>query len=233
MFVNLRKSINVPGIAGFALAAWFAVAQDWSLPEFCWATWLGGLLYAWLCVFSAAIHIILTAGSARAACAAEMPFLQRIPRPFFSLGMAALALCAALLAFYLYSYLFFFYGLFLSVFAGMQPQALFGSNGFINSDFFTPVLYLLERYWPVAAGMALANAGDFFRPHPWKRVLLPMENEIVRIHVFVLAVPFISLIAWAIFSEAYQAVAIVLLMGVLYLMPKKQTAGSQPGAMLA
>lgn len=50
--MNLRTSINLYGIAGFVLAAWFAVVQEWSLPEFCWATWLGGLLYAWLCVFA-------------------------------------------------------------------------------------------------------------------------------------------------------------------------------------
>jgi len=222
--VKLRSLINPYGCAGFALAAWFAIVQKWSLPEFCWATWLGGLLYAWLCVFSAAVHIMLVAGSLRPACEKRLPFVRRVPHGAFVLGVSVLAACGALLAFRLYNYLFGFYGIFLSVFAEMEPHALFGRNGFINSDFYTPVMYLIERLWPLGAGIAIANWSDFTRPQPWKRVVFPMEQEIVRLHLFVLALPFISMLAWAVFGDDYQTVAIVLLMGLLYLMPKKQPA---------
>ena len=225
--MNLRKSINPYGILAFALSAWFAVVQQWSLPEFCWSIWLGGLLYAWSCVCAAAIQILLSAGSLRAACDMRLPLLQRVPQPVFFLGVAAVVVCAGMLSFRLSCFLFGFYGLFLSVFAEMEPHELFGRNGFINSDFFTPVMYLVEWFWPVAVGIIIANWRDFVRPQPWKRVLLPVEREILRLHLFVLALPFFSMLAWFLLGEAYQTGAIVLLMGLLYLIPKKQLVGGQ------
>jgi hypothetical protein len=219
--MNLRTSINPYGMLAFVLTAWYAVAQQWSLPEFCWATWLGGLLYAWMCVFSAAVHITITAGTLKPACEKRLPFVQRLPLWGFAAGVSLAALCASLIALRLYNYLFGFYGIFLSVFAEMQPHALFGRNGFINSDFYTPVMYLIERLWPLGAGIAIANWRDFTAPMPWKRVFFPMEREIVRLHLFVLGLPFISLLAWAVFGDAWQRPAIVLLLAVFYLAPKK------------
>jgi hypothetical protein len=171
---------------------------------------------------------MLIAGTLRPACEQRLPFLQRIPHAAFLAGAAVLSACAALLAFRLYNYLFAFYGLFLSVFAEMQPHALFGRNGFINSDFYTPVMYLAERLWPLGVGIVIANWRDFTRPMPWKRVFFPMEREIVRLHLFVLALPFISMIAWATFADAWQTPAIVLLLAVLYLAPKKNGNTRKP-----
>jgi hypothetical protein len=37
----------------------------------------------------------------------------------------------------------------------------------------------------------------------------------------ILALPFFSLIAWALLGNAYQSITILLLMGLLYLLPKK------------
>jgi hypothetical protein len=45
---------------------------------------------------------------------------------------------------------------------------------FINSDFYTPLMYLVERFWPMAVGVLIANWEDFFQKNPWKRVLLPL-----------------------------------------------------------
>jgi hypothetical protein len=222
--VKVRTSINPYAIIAFGLTAWYAVVQQWSLPEFCWATWLGGLVYAWLCVATAAVQLLLAAGTFRGVCEQRLPFVQRIPPRLFPLIVVILTVAAALLAFRLYSYLFAFYGIFLSVFAEMQPHALFGRNGFINSDFYTPVMYLLERLWPLAVGIALANWSDLTGPQPWKRVFLPMDREIVRLHLFVLGLPFFSLISWALFGNAWQTPTIVLLLGVLYLVPKKSAS---------
>jgi len=226
--MNLRKSIDLYGIAAFFLTVWYAVVQQWSLPEFCWATWLGGLLYAWLCVFSAAVHTMLVAGSLKQACEKRLPFVQRVPPAAFALCVSVLAACAALLAFRLYNYLFAFYGLFLSVFAEMQPYSLFGRNGFINSDFYTPVMYLIVRLWPLGVGIALANWRDFTRPMPWKRIFFPMEREIVRLHLFVLSMPFIAMIAWALVGQDYQTPTIIVLLGVLYLAPRKRARTHVP-----
>lgn len=131
-----------------------------------------------------------------------------------------MALIAGGLAFYLYSYLFGFYGIFLSVFAEMEPHALFGRNGFINSDFFTPVTYLLGNFWPMVAGTLLANAGDLVRGNPWQRFV--PGHEILRMHVLAIGMPFLALIAWVLFRDSYQQPTIVVLMCLFYLMPKSR-----------
>ncbi len=220
---DLKTVVNPYAAVGFGLASVSAVTQHWSLPEFCWSTWLAGLVYVWGCTLTAALQIVLTARSDQAAYAERLPFVRGIPPRFFLLGVTAIALATGLLAFYLCAFVFGFYGLFLSVFAEMEPMALFGRNGFINSDFFTPVMHLAVRFWPMAVGVLIANREDLSRQNPWRRVLLPFESEILRMHVMILALPVFSMIAWALFREAYQSITIVLLMGLFYLLPKKRS----------
>jgi hypothetical protein len=105
----------------------------------------------------------------------------------------------------------------------MQPLNLFGRNGFINSDFFTPVTYLAQIYWPMILIVLIANVEDFVQKNAWQRIVLPFKsNEIVRIHVMILALPFLMMLTWAFFKGAYQQLTIVLLIGVFYLIPKKR-----------
>jgi hypothetical protein len=219
-----RPPINYFGLIGFGLAAVFAVAKEWSLPQFCWGAWLAGLTYVWVNIITASLKIILSAGASRTGYADRLPFLRRIFPPVFVLGLSVLSIGVGYLAFRIYSFVFGFYGLFLSVFAEMEPATLFGRNGFINSDFYTPVVYLVEQFWPIPVGVLIANWGDFLRGNPWKRVLLPVEDEILRMHIMVLALPALSVVAWAVVGEAYQSITIVLLMAVLYLLPKKAPA---------
>ena len=219
--MTLRTAINPYGVVGFGLASVFAVPQEWSLPEFCWSTWLAGLAYSWVCIGTATIQIILTARSDKAAYEERFPFLRRFSPGILLLGMTVISVSIGLLAFRIYSFVFGFYGLFLSVFAEMEPLSLFGRNGFINSDFFTPLIHLIDRFWPMVAGVLISNWEDFFRKNPWKRILLPFQKEILRIHVMILALPFLSLIAWALLGDAYQSITILLLMGLFYLLPKK------------
>jgi hypothetical protein len=73
----------------------------------------------------------------------------------------------------------------------------------------------------MAAGALITNWKDFFLETPWKRIMLPFQAEILRIHIMTLALPFLSLLAWAIFRGAYQPATIVLLMGIFYLLPKR------------
>jgi hypothetical protein len=218
---TLRTAINPYGVIGFGLASVFAVTEEWSLPEFCWSTWLAGLVYSWSCIGTATIQIILTARSDKAAYDGRFPFLRRFSPNVLLLGVTVISVSVGLLAFRIYSFLFGFYGLFLSVFAEMEPLSLFGRNGFINSDFFTPVMHLVDRFWPMVVGVLITNWEDFFRKNPWKRILLPLQKQILRMHVMILALPFFSLIAWALLGNAYQSITILLLMGLFYLLPKK------------
>jgi hypothetical protein len=197
------------------------VAQEWSLPEFCWSIWLAGLVYTWGCTLTASLQIVLRSRKDLAAYEKHFPVVKRLPPPIYVVCVMVIGTAAGLLAFRIYSYLFGFYGVFLSVFAEMEPVELFGRNGFINSDFFTPVMHLLERFWPMAAGVLIANWEDFLRTPPWKRMFAPARKEVLRLHGMILALPVFTLIAWAIFGESYAAATIILLMGLLFLLPGK------------
>ncbi len=184
---------------------------------------MAGLVYSWACVITAAIRILLTARKEKGTYEISMPFLQRVSPHVFFVGITLAITLIGWIALYGYSYLFAFYGLFLSVFAEMEPHSLFGRNGFINSDFATPVTYLIGRFWPMILGTLIANADDFVKNKTWKGILLPFRsNEILRIHILTLALPFLTLIAWALFRTAYQPITLVLLIGLFYLLPKKR-----------
>jgi hypothetical protein len=221
----IKSPFHPAGLIGFGLASSFSVVQKWSLQEFCWSTWLAGLVFSWTCVAIAAAQILLTAGTERSRYEKKFAFLRKVP-PLA--GHAAIFLTGALIgcaALILYTYLFGFYGLFLSVYAEMEPHSLFGRNGFINSDFFTPVVYLTRELWPMALGTLIASVPDLLRGDPWKRVLLPIQSEVIRMHVMVVALPFLTLLAWALFGTNYQPVTIVLLIALFFLLTKRGRKG--------
>lgn len=206
-------------LAGLSLAAAAAVAGDWSLAEFCWSTWLAGLLFTWLCVLTGGLQIVFTAPQWRGMLERHLPDLRRLsPRAFATLTIGTAAVLTAV-AFQAYSFAFGFYGLFLSFFAEMEPNALFGRNGFINSDFWTPVRYLVVTFWAMSIGTIVAHGRGIVRTNPWKRMLLPVATEIMRVHVMVVVMPVLALIAWAWLGDSYQSVVVVLLMVAFYLLP--------------
>ena len=226
----MKTFINIYGIVGFGLASVFAVIDEWSLPEFCWSAWLTGLIYVWACVAASVVKIILTGKVDRGTYEERLPLLRNISSGAYTLGLMVVGVLVGFLAFQIYSYLFGFYGLFLSVFAEMEPLSLFGRNGFINSDFYTPVSYLVVHFWPMAVGALIANWEDFIlHESSWRGIFLPFHREILRMHILTLALPFFSLIAWALFRDAYQPATIVLLMGILYLLPRKTLRNNRPG----
>jgi len=210
-------------LVAFGLTSYLAIVQKWSLQEFCWCVWLAGLFYSWTCVITAVIQIMLTARSQKEFYDAKVPFVKKVSPELFALGIIPITLLIGFIALYIYTWIFSFYGLFLSVFAEMNPVSLFGRNGFINSDFFTPVTYLAGIFWPMIVATLVANADDFLRQNAWKRIVLPFkDNEIVRIHMMIIVMPFLMMVTWALFKDAYQQLTIVLLIGIFYLIPKKR-----------
>jgi hypothetical protein len=209
-------------LVAFGLTSYLAIVQKWSLQEFCWCVWLAGLFYSWTCVVTAVIQIMLTSRGQKDYYDAKVPFMKNVSPEVFALGIIPVTLLIGFIVLYIYTWIFSFYGLFLSVFAAMQPANLFGPNGFINSDFFTPVTYLAESYWPMIMATLIANADIFLRKNPWERIVLPFKhNEILRIHIMILAMPFLAMISWALFKGAYHQLTIILLIGIFYLLPKK------------
>jgi hypothetical protein len=220
----MKSLLNIAiNLLAFGLTSYLAIVQKWSVQELCWSVWLAGLFYSWTCVTTSAIQILLTARTQKEYYDTAVPFIKRISLELFALAIIPVTLLVGWIALYLYCYLFSFYGLFLSVFAEMEPHSLFGRNGFINSDFFTPVTYLAENLWPMILATLIANADDFLQKKPWERILFPFKsNTILRIHIMTIALPFLMMIAWALFKEAYQQLTIVLLIGIFYLLPKKR-----------
>jgi hypothetical protein len=217
-FLNYAVSL-----IAFSLTSCLAIVQKWSVQEFCWCVWLAALFYSWTCVITAVFQIMLNSRANKKYYDAKVPFIKNISPGVFTLGMIPVTLLIGFVALYIYCWIFSFYGLFLSVFAEMQPLNLFGRNGFINSDFFTPVTYLAQIYWPMILIVLIANADDFVQKNAWQRIVLPFKsNEIVRIHVMTLALPFLMMLTWAFSQGAYQQLTIVLLIGIFYLIPKKR-----------
>lgn len=213
--------------AFLATSGW-ALLERWSLPEFCWTTWLTGLVYAWACVVSGAVQVVWTARRDRRDYADFHPALGRISQGAFLLVVTAAVAVAASLALYVYTYIYSFYGLFLSVFAEMKDNPMFVRNGYINSDFWSPVMYLLERFWPMVLAALAANGMDLAAVKPWWRILLPiLSNEVLRVHLFVLALPVVTLLAWALFKTDYQPVTVVLLLGLFFLVPRGRSKEAQ------
>lgn len=219
-----RARINIYGVAGFIMASCFAVIQEWSLPEFCWSTWLAGLVLAWLCILTLIFRFILTARSQKTSFETIIPVFKYLPYLIFQIGVTIVVLLAGWLAFRLCNFVFAFYGIFLSVFAAMEPESYFGANGFINSNFYSPVAYLLQNFWPTVLGILIAKINTVQRHFNWKLSLQHLSNEIVCMHIFVLAIPFLSLIIWLILGDNFQTLTIVMLMALLYLFPDKSSA---------
>jgi hypothetical protein len=208
-------------LAGLFVAGGFAVAQGWSLQEFSWSTWVAGLVYTWACVVTGGIQAIFTARDRKGIYEDRLPFLEGVPKWAFLVVVVVVVIPLGAVALYLYTFLFGLYGLLLSFFAEMEPHSLFGRNGFINSDFFTPVTFLLLSFWPMVAGTLIANQEDLVRGDPWRRMALPASTEMIRIHVLVVAMPFLAFLTWALLGDRYHGVAVALLMGIFYLLPKK------------
>jgi hypothetical protein len=211
-------------LMAFVLTSYLAIVQKWSLQEFCWCVWLAGLFYSWACVITAVVQIMLTARANKDFYDQEVPLMKKVPLDIFAMAIIPVTLLVGFIALYIYSWLFSFYGLFLSVFAEMEPHSLFGRNGFINSDFFTPVTYLAQKVWPMILATLIANTDDLFNhKNPWQRIVFPVKNnEILRIHIMTLVMPFLAMITWALFKDVYQQLTIIILIGIFYLIPKKR-----------
>jgi len=135
-----------------------------------------------------------------------------------SLIVFAAGSAAAPVAVYIYLKLYAFYGIFLSVFAEMRPHEYFGRNGFINSDFFTPAIFLVKKFWPVIALACASGAGALLGSDPWVKLVMPVKSkEISRIHLMTLALPFLSLLFWTIFRGRYDAPVVVSLLAIFLL----------------
>jgi len=164
---------------------------------------------------------------------------ERIP-PLSSLSSRALlyvSLAAGLVVggalIYAFTWAYGFYGIMLSVWVRLPPEELFGPNGFINSDFWSPVAHLTRLYWPLVVGQLLSEASLLLtRPQQAVASGSP-ERRILMLHVFVLALPFVALLSYALLGAQYETLSIVILLVIKSLFDAREprtAPSSQPPA---
>ena len=219
--VDRRNSLHPAVGLGFAITVTAAILGEWSLQEFCWSAWLAGLVYSWLCIAVTALRVLSGATGQKAELESALPVLHHIPSSLFILIFTPPVFLSAVILLIALAYIFSFYGLFLSVFAEMEPLELFGRNGFINSDFVTPVVFLAKRFWPMVLGTLLARVSEFRAKQGWQFALYPVLQSVFHMHILVLLLPFLMLLAWAILGEKYESAVIVLLSAILYYLPTR------------
>jgi hypothetical protein len=218
---------------GFGISACLALYEQWNMQELCWSLWISGLLYCWGYVVIGCIRVMLPSGHGLLLQAVKekvpLQAIQTINPTLFSLAVALFSVFIGYIAFYAYAYLFSFYGLLLSVFAEMEPHSLFGRNGFINSDFFTPVVYLAQICWPMALGSIIADREYILKSSPWLLLFKPFSRQVVVIHVSVVTMPFVALLSWMLFKQSYQPVTVLFLLAVFYFFPRQTVRRAAAG----
>jgi len=195
-------------LSGLLLSLAFTLSSDVSLAEFAWTFWLVGLYSSYISAGRFAVRTVLYRDSLRE----RIPPLSELePRALLWVSLA-LAVGGGIALAYAFTYVFGFYGIMLSVWVRLQPEELFGRNGFINSDFWTPVVYLTRLYWPLVLGQIISESSALFgRPQPSSESFSP-ERQLVVLHVFVLALPFVAMLAYALLGAEYETLSIVILL---------------------
>jgi len=195
-------------LSGLALSIAFTLSNDVSLAEFAWTFWLVGLYSSYISAGRFAVRTVLN----RDALRVRVPPLSALDPQSLLWVSLAVAVAGGVTLAYVFTYVFGFYGIMLSVWVQLQPETLFGRNGFINSDFWTPVLYLTRLYWPLVVGQIISESTALFsRPEPGTESFGP-ERQIVVLHVFVLALPFVAMLSYALLGNQYETLSIVILL---------------------
>jgi hypothetical protein len=209
--------------AGFLLMCVSALYYGWTMQELSWSFWVASLVTCWVLIVWVPVLVVLRCLGGSTDCLGPPPVrgpseaFHRIFQwnrwAFFPILLLA---CYAL--FYIYTKLFVGYGLFLSFFAAMEPEIFFGPNGFINSDFFSPVQYLTQRYWPGIVGTLVAQISIILSKAPLELLTLPISGSLIRLHVVILTAPFLGMLAFAL--GAYQGIMVPFVLFAFYYTPR-------------
>jgi len=211
-------------VTGFIISIAAAYYYQWNLQEYCWTVWVSSLYFSYAYLLSWIINLILSSTEIKEIAVVKFEYMKKIPGSIFLIIIAAATLFAGYLFFYVYTWIFGFYGIFLSVFAEMEPLSLFGRNGFINSDFFTPLAYLTEKMWPMIVGTIISGQEILFAKKDLKKTLIPFhESRILSIHLMVVLMPFATIIAWMIAGDDYHFPVIFFLNGLFFIIPVRKS----------
>jgi hypothetical protein len=115
------------------------------------------------------------------------------------------------------------HGLLMSVFIRMEPEHLFGPNGFINADFIEIVLFLMANYWAMVLGTLIARRGQILAGNPGENIKA-IYSSVVRIHIFILLSAFLTFLVY--FGlELYNQILLLILLGLFFYNRKSPRPG--------
>ncbi len=212
------------GLALIIIPAWLG---SWRLNAFCWSTWFGGLCLAFLCLLVGFIRVVLEHRNLAAFVNKTWPQLTGLP-PWSLWMVNALAASVAAWGLYkAYGLAFGFFGAFLSFFAEMEPHHLFGRNGFINARTEDLLYWLFREYWSVAVAVAIGARRIWRLPTGWSVFVAPLGSELLRLHLFVVLMPPLTLLVWAVVGDGYDFWVITLLSLLMMKLPTEPTPPAQ------
>ncbi len=204
-----------------------AMLGDWKLREVCWGFWIQGFGVSLLLVAVAVLRCFFTSPSNLARRVAHRPTWMQQPPPLLWLlhftgacffGYAIMiGLCL----------LFWFYGMFLSFFAEMEPLELFGRNGFVNTGIVEPMKHLVVRFWPMIAATGLRQLIIFRQASAWGMVIKPFSREVAPLHALILIMPMIALFFyWALGPSHWEKPAVLAVLALMAFWPVAPLEGS-------
>lgn len=216
----------------FAVTACIAFTLEWKPNELCWGLWISSLTVGWVVIVFSILRTLLhvagivplsaedlgsgsLAGYFRRSAAGQpkdsAPDRTAVwPAALVSLGAAGLGL----FAWFHFTMFHVIHGLLMSVFIRMEPEHLFGPNGFINADFGEILPYLMANYWAMVLGTLIARRRNIVAGNPGENIKT-IYGSVVRIHIFILLSAFLAFLVY--FGlEVYNQVLLLILLGLFF-----------------
>ncbi|MCJ7513621.1 MAG: DUF6498-containing protein [Anaerolineales bacterium] len=226
----------------FGISAVAALVLNWQAPDLAWGLWISSLLTGWMVVAAAALRMVLHASGAVALPEGENPFgtgrfqgLLQGAHGGAPSGWTALLLglgAIALGLFTLFHFTFFHgvQGAVMSVFLPIEPEELFGPDGFINAEAGDILRYLTQAYFPVILATLIARWKIILRGNPVDN-MSSVYGTVARLHIFIILSAFLSvLIVFG--AGVYQQVLVLTFLFLVYFPSGRRGRLSSPSQSL-
>ena len=217
-------------LLAFGFTAFMALKFEWRANELCWGLWISSLLTGWLIILSSVLRSLLhlagivhlreedlpeTVDPLTAYFRSKAFSTQNVTdsRQFNSWTPVLVVIGILMIGGFTWFHFTFFHsvhGLLMSVFVSMEPEELFGPNGFINAGSNKILAYLIDNYWAMILATLMVRRSYIFSGNPGSNLKI-IYQSVVRIHVFILLSAFLFfLVHFGI--ETYERVLLMILL---------------------
>ena len=231
---EVHLELNLTGtlldLLAFGLTAFMAFKFEWKANELCWGLWISSLLTGWLIILSSVIRSLLHLAGFVRLPEEDLPETEDPLSAYFrsrafgsknvsgsrqfnswvpvltAAGILVIGGCTWFHVTFCHSV----HGLLMSVFVSMEPEELFGPNGFINAGSNKILAFLIDNYWAMILATFVARRSYIFSGNPGSNLKI-IYQSVVRIHVFILLSAFLFfLVHFGI--ETYERVLLMILL---------------------